>query len=45
MRSISRRCSRAPGEQVIRKGRQVRLGQIANQLSRARVDARGGHGG
>ena len=27
------------------KGRQVRLGQIANQVSRAQVDARGGHGG
>ena len=28
-------------EQVIRKGRQVRLEQVANQVSRARVDARG----
>ena len=36
---------KAPGEQVIRKGRQVRLGQVANQVPRTRVDVRGGHGG
>ena len=27
-------------KQIIRKGRQMRLGQVANQISRARVDAR-----
>ena len=30
---------------VIRKGRQVRLEQVANQVSQAQVDARRGHGG
>ena len=45
MRSISKRCSRSSDRTSYTQKETSTMGQFANQVSRARVDARGGHGG